>query len=644
MKYFFLSVFTVFIFLTSHGQENFSYSPAQPTADEKITIHYRKSGELIDKPGDPMFYVVHFFDKATRLVEYPLKKQEDGSYSVTIQAVSSNTNLMCLAFYIDDYFDSNKNNGYFVYLYEDGKVAENAHINVSTAYSNLANMFGLKKDSKRVLACYEKEMEIHPENKEKTYYPYLSLYYRDNSDKKEKATEMIQTQLEKLFKTGLKTDTSMSRVAYLYNVLGLREQASYFLKLREATFIKTPKSDVSVYSAKLQKATTAKDKEALYEEVKALMQKDTAAAKNLKIFLGFLRDDLSTQYIKEKLWGSLEALVAEVEKSSKEDAVRMYPSVVDDLIKDSSNYPLAVEYAQKALDYARSQVKKPTEKPSNMMTKAAWQKRILTRSAIASNTYALALYLNKEYKKALPFAKEAAFKLSEGKRPAFNATYALIAEKVEPITTYKPILESWAKEGKIPNDISAVLKRTYIAEHKSETGFVDYMEDLQQGKIKAMLESLKKQKTNAPAPQFAIQDLDGNTVNSVELKGKVVVLDFWATWCGPCRASFPGMQKVVEKYATDSDVKLFFVNTMEAGSEADIYKRVESYIKQTPYTFHVLMDVVNAVKTKFKINALPTKIVIGKDGNVKFVASGFEGSDDDVLRKVSAMIEMAREK
>src|SRR5690554_335086 len=74
----------------------------------------------------------------------------------------------------------------------------------------------------------------------------------------------------------------------------------------------------------------------------------------------------------------------------------------------------------------------------------------------------------------------------------------------------------------------------------------------QQPKVKAHV--------SAPAPDFVLKDLDGNTVSLKDQKDKVVILDFWATWCGPCIQSFPSMQTAIDLYKNDPNVVFLFIN------------------------------------------------------------------------------------
>jgi len=144
---------------------------------------------------------------------------------------------------------------------------------------------------------------------------------------------------------------------------------------------------------------------------------------------------------------------------------------------------------------------------------------------------------------------------------------------------------------------------------------------------------------NEKAPVFALVDLNGKRIDLGELKGKVVIVDFWATWCGPCKASFPGMQKMVNKYKDDPNVKFVFIDTWEKGDEKQ--KNAAEFIANNKYTFQVLMDNDDKVVAEFKVEGIPTKFVIDKNGMVRFKSVGFNGSDDKLVAELTAMIEMA---
>ena len=121
-----------------------------------------------------------------------------------------------------------------------------------------------------------------------------------------------------------------------------------------------------------------------------------------------------------------------------------------------------------------------------------------------------------------------------------------------------------------------------------------------------------------PAPAFAIKDLQGKTVSLKDLKGKVVVMDLWATWCPPCRASLPHLDKLYEE-TKPKGVVIYAVNEQE--EKAD----VENFIKQTNLKVPVLLDSDGAVGQAYRASGIPETVVIGKDGKVKKVIVGFGG-------------------
>jgi len=108
---------------------------------------------------------------------------------------------------------------------------------------------------------------------------------------------------------------------------------------------------------------------------------------------------------------------------------------------------------------------------------------------------------------------------------------------------------------------------------------------------------------------------DGKKVHLSDYKGKVIVLDFWATWCGPCRASFPKMQELVEKYK-DKNVEFFFINVWEKMNPVDLKANVTDFIKENKYSINVLYDFKDEIVSQYKIDAIPSKIIIDKKGNI----------------------------
>ncbi|QXU43701.1 TlpA family protein disulfide reductase [Pedobacter sp. D749] len=148
-----------------------------------------------------------------------------------------------------------------------------------------------------------------------------------------------------------------------------------------------------------------------------------------------------------------------------------------------------------------------------------------------------------------------------------------------------------------------------------------------------------------PAPNFTLKDLDGNVVSLKGLKGKVIVLDFWSTWCVPCKKSFPAMQLAVNTYKNDSAVKFLFIHTWETTKTS--VEDVKKYIAQSGFNFQVLMDLKNetgrnAAVEDYGVSAIPAKFIIDKTGNIVFKLTGFTGTDANALEEISERITLAK--
>ncbi|MCA9557814.1 MAG: TlpA family protein disulfide reductase [Myxococcales bacterium] len=147
-------------------------------------------------------------------------------------------------------------------------------------------------------------------------------------------------------------------------------------------------------------------------------------------------------------------------------------------------------------------------------------------------------------------------------------------------------------------------------------------------------------RTGCEAPAVEAPLLDGGTFELAAQRGKVVVLDFWATWCPPCRKSLPALQRVHERFRDSPDVVVASVNT---DYPADQQRVVPAFVKKNGYTFPVLMDDPRKVVSQaYRVTSIPTLVIIDREGKVHTVQSGLPTTQvDGLVKHLEALIEEA---
>jgi cytochrome c-type biogenesis protein len=122
------------------------------------------------------------------------------------------------------------------------------------------------------------------------------------------------------------------------------------------------------------------------------------------------------------------------------------------------------------------------------------------------------------------------------------------------------------------------------------------------------------------APEIVLQDLQGQTVKMSDYRGKVVILNFWASWCSPCKSEMPELDKAAQEFASGSDAVLLTVN-MTDGTRETIDK-ARQYVDGNKFSLPVLLDTEGKAAQAYNITSIPTTFIIDKQGVLNQYFSG----------------------
>ena len=152
--------------------------------------------------------------------------------------------------------------------------------------------------------------------------------------------------------------------------------------------------------------------------------------------------------------------------------------------------------------------------------------------------------------------------------------------------------------------------------------------------VAALLTGLASASGPAPAaaPAFSLPSRAGQAVALESLKGKVVMLNFWASWCGPCRKEMPLLEQMHKKYSKQG-FALLGVNVDAESADA------EKFLKVNPVSFPVLFDKESKVSQLYNVNAMPSSVFIDRKGNVRALHRGYkDGDESEYLDQIRALL------
>jgi len=615
---------------TSYAQ-TLKFSNPTPEAGKPLSFEYNAAGGKLEKLSDVKCVAQTFVNNKQKTINIPLEK--NGTvYKGTFTPVDS-TAIAVIVLSADGTKDENPN-GYYTLFYEKGKPTAMAYYWEAMYYNGMGTAFaGIKADKSKAILSYDKAFKTDPALRSKYLINYLGLHFGVDPQAGE---PMIDKEIASIEKIKAPKETDLTKMAGLYSVSKRRAKADSVYAVVKKTFptgtYAYGQAANEIYSEKDAVQKEAK-LNALITNFKLDLSKPADLAKVSNIY-----GNVATAFGAAKNNAKFEEYTNKVE--SKMTRASLYNTFAWAAAEKKENLEFAANISKKSLGLLEEA--KSEKAPEYYASQEDYIKGLNRSSAMYIDTYATLLGHLGKNEEALKLQEDAVVK-NEYADASMNAKYVNFLALNKQFDKVVSFGERFVKDGQGTDQMKADLKLAY----KGTQPFDAYYAELEKEALAKERAKFLKEMINTPAPKFTLANLQGENVSLESLKGKVVIVDYWATWCGPCIASFPGMQKAVDKYKTDPNVVFLFVNTWQ--TEANRDKVVRDYLATTPYTFNVLFDTPNKqdpskfdVIEQYKVEGIPTKFILDGKGNIRFKKVGFGGSADGTVKELDMMIALAK--
>ena len=621
-------ILNIFLFISCSSKPKwegvFDYYPEKPAPGDEITVFYNADSTKLASSDSIEMNAYLYTNKLDDAIGVEMKKVEKG-WEGKIKTTDETRGVIIKFkdFNNDENIDNNEKKGYVINLYKDDKMVPGSLAGLGWAMLNWGSYYvDLERDFEQAMKYMEEDFKNNPEIKTDYLNAYLLTYSQLHPQSSDSLANVELSNLEK--KKNL-TEDDLNVLTDWYEKTGDMEKSD---KYKKDLFDKYPKSE-RVQRERYSEVQNENDITKKKELAEKFYNDFPDGKYNQSVF-----DLVAIYYRDNKLFP--DALEFFKQNQNKTTVFRFY-SVNQKIYKENGDPKIALEISKLGVQRAEKELKNPTEKKPEYLTEKEWKDETEYYTGLNYFSYGKALYLTGSKKEAEPYLEKAT-KFTKDAEGEINELYVNDVFENGNKSKAKEIIEEYIKKGKSTEPMNDILKESYIAEKGSDEGFENYISQFKSVALKQLEDKIKSEIISKPAPDFTLEDFDGNKISLMDLKGKTVVVDFWATWCGPCISSFPGMKKAVEKYSDDDNVKFLFVDAWERVPKENKKKNAQDFIKKNNYPFHVLNDYDNKVIGVYGVSGIPTKFIIDKNGNIRFMSIGFMGNVDQLVDEVSVMI------
>jgi len=615
-------------------QAQVSVLPEKAAAGDTVTISFNPGKSAAANSAGPFFVDFNY----SNFYEFPSRipmELEDGLWRVRFK-LPTYANFSCFTIADRDkkfVQRANDSSQYEIYVYKQGKLISGNYLGKS--YSIPIQ----DKNSDHIIATQEyylkKELSLYPDNYEAQLRLIALQMKNGNPAQQARLLKKGLAVVEKKFRSNPLFEGNLNKVTMGYLILGQNQKVD---SIRQVVINEFPSKKIGL-SYRLNKLFREQDSTVVVAKIGELLSLKTA---DNEAAYGDAYEYLFSYYVRHR--DSVQArkylpLITRWEQDPyKWRSYSQYVQLLLDhklMLHDASKLNLylldsVAAYPVSLIRYFPETGYLIAHDPGKAEKLAAVKAEIMANQGLISAQLNLPEAAREWFAKSIPTLKSA----------ALLRAVALQYQRWNDSDSALPVLEAAYRYAPFDPEIrqlldSAIDKKGIGSAAERQAYFSKLDKQWKQG----YYEEFQKIITNTPFPKdFSIVDMNKKSLLPSELAGKIVIIDFWATWCKPCIASFPYLHQVYKKYADDPQVKFVVLNSGSGNSWDDAYKWAQAN-PQFDFPFYYNQD--KKLSSKLEITSIPTTLILDKKGNIRFRKVGFEG--EKLLQSLDAMIEYLKE-
>lgn len=610
-----------------------SIKPEMPETGSKLILEY--TGDQYFENAKGVYGFVYIFSENDAM---PLAYEVWMNYNDSLNlfkgdfTLPKGMNFALIKIGNEDKIDDNKGAFWDVLVFDDkGKPVEGANYRKAMSYMGaMPDYYQRQPNLMKALELLEKEVEDHPGNIEAKIGLIAMQFNLNMITKNEFRNELKNIISESNFNYDEGALTAVTRALRTLNRNSKAEDL-------EEEFIKRNPESKLAEEKYIERLSQADSFDEFTGMIKTFLEKFPGSLKR-EMMISYLVDSYLQLGMFNDLTDDLNA-IKNVPGSIYSDLARQV-ALNSSLLPDSSEDArkrVVLDLMNNALEEAKKD--KYLLKPK-FVSEIEWMNGRESNLAVMHEEFGNLLLFYEDYKEADEHFSKAKELMAEDATKSIYEALVIVNYEMEKYKEAFGYAEEAILNTKDTEKIEKLFPKLFKEVKPKNEDMLNTLEGLKEKAEEKRLERLEKERLDSELTLGYLKTLSGMTIDFGIIRGKVLVLVAWSTWCDPCFQPLVALDMMNNEYADDFEVSFGAVNVWEKSDDAE--REIQSIISDNELELPVYIDFKDSLPGKMSISGLPTTLIFGKQGNLQFRIAGFD-NEEDYLRKVNDRIKLLKE-